>query len=166
MVESQNKRKPHHGDNIRTARRWLEVTQTELAERMGILQSEVSILEKREVIEMETLRKVAKALDVDVKFLATFVTDDALRMYNDQSNATVSSVGGTDTMSDGSAENESVISGSGNENINESIINNNSVPFKEVKALFAQIRKQDNEIADMRVLLAKHGIEYTPEKKK
>jgi len=166
MVEPQNKRKPHHGENIRKARRWVEVTQIELAERMGILQSEVSILEKREVIEMETLQKVAKALDIDVKFLATFVSDDTLRMYNDQSNATITdNTADTNTLSDSAAENESVVSGSGNEVINENIINNNSVPFSEVKALFAQIREQDNEIANMRVLLAKHGIEYTPEKK-
>lgn len=155
MAEAQKKRKAHHGENIRTGRRWKGFSQEDLAERMGIMQSDVSKIEQKAVVELKVLQQIAQILNVDVNFLETFVPDDVLSLYADNTSSSPT-FNDTNTISDNATENETIVMGGTNEY--QTI--NNSVPFGEVKELFNEIRKQDRELADMRALLVKHGIDY------
>lgn len=55
------------GQKLRLARKEAKMTQQELAEKLGVTQANISVLENRENPELETLVKIAKALDMEIK---------------------------------------------------------------------------------------------------
>lgn len=78
----EKKKNIHQGMNTRLARTWKKVTQDDLAYRMGMNQSEVSLLEGEKVIKDETLEKIARALDVPLDFLKEFEPEAFMNTYN------------------------------------------------------------------------------------
>lgn len=147
MVDEKEKTKVDHGRNVRTLRHWRKLSQDELADLLGDkIQCQISQLELRKTIDKKTLQEVADALKVDVEFLETFVPEELLEgHYFEVSNNQNQNKGGS-----------AVIAGE---------YEDNSLPFSEMKKMFAEIRKQDKLIADMRCLLAKHGIDFDPDQK-
>ena len=137
----------HQGKNVQIGRDWKKLSQSALADLIGTDQSFVSKLEKNKKIEKPMLEKIAKALNIDVDFLETFnlakhlkpysVTNESVNNLNDQSSA----------QTTGIIEDQTI---------------DNSVPFSGLQQYFDTIRKQDKEIADLRVLLAQNGIQYNP----
>lgn len=156
MVETQEQpaKKVHHGRNVKAGRIWKNVTQDQLGEQLHMLQCEISTLEKKEQIDKKLLDEIAKYLDIDISFLETFIPEDVLGTYSINNDNTSFN----NTVSDNATEKIIVAN-----KVEEQDINN-SLPFSEVKELILELRKQDKEIADMRVLLAKHGIEYSQKK--
>lgn len=75
-TEAMVMHKVHQGSNIRRFRDILGVKQETLAEELKITQQAVSKLEQKEVIDDETLNKVAAALKIPV---------EALRNMNEES---------------------------------------------------------------------------------
>lgn len=140
----------HQGKNVQIGRDWKKLSQSALADLIGTDQSGVSKLEKNKKIEKPMLEKIAKALNIDVDFLETFNLAKHLKPYsvtNENPNTTI-------TSNDQATENVgSVIE-------NQTI--DNSIPFSALQQYFDTIRKQDKEIADLRVLLAQNGIQYNP----
>jgi transcriptional regulator with XRE-family HTH domain len=78
----------HHGRNLRIARTCENVTQEDLAFRVDMSQSKISALELQEVIDDDTLDKVATALEVPVSFLKNFRPKDAIKSYSVTNNQT------------------------------------------------------------------------------
>jgi len=59
----------HYGENLRKVRIAKRISQEKIALMVGMSQSSYSRLEQRKTIPLETLKKVAKALDVNVTAL-------------------------------------------------------------------------------------------------
>lgn len=78
------KPRTHHGRNMRRVREILGVKQDVIAAALNISQPAVVKMEQREVIDDETLEKVAKALNVPV---------DAIKNYEEE--ATISFIANT-----------------------------------------------------------------------
>lgn len=58
------------GENIKQTRQAKGLTQKELGEKLGIKQATISMFEKDKTnIKISTLRKIARALDVDIRIL-------------------------------------------------------------------------------------------------
>lgn len=149
-MEANKEPKVHQGRNIRYARILKGIKQEELGRRIGIPQSEVSLLESKEVIAREMLEKVAKALDVDVNFLEKFVPEEVHGTYNEIHDNTVSQTdNASNTVTSSVVDKQEII--------------DNSVPFSEVKSLFEELANQYKINADLRVLLAKNNIPYNGE---
>lgn len=142
----------HHGNNVGTARYWKNFTQETLAIALKMTQSQISDLEKKPKIEREMLEKIAKCMNVSLDFLETFVAEEAMRTYN---------------ISDFDKENDNDLNDQATENIVSGNLTNsqtveNGIPFEEVKELYSEIRKQERENAELRILLAKNNIEFNP----
>lgn len=71
----------HQGKNLRLARTWKKVTQTDLAEKLGIHQTEVSNLESKKNIDEKILDQIALAMDIPVDFLKSFDPEEAINSY-------------------------------------------------------------------------------------
>lgn len=71
-------KKRHHGYNSKRLREILGVKQEDLAERMGVSQQTVSRFEQAEVLEEETLNKIAEALKIPVEAIKNFSEDAAI----------------------------------------------------------------------------------------
>ncbi|HML64725.1 MAG TPA: helix-turn-helix transcriptional regulator [Dysgonomonas sp.] len=69
------------GKNIRLARTWKKVTQTDLADKLGIHQTEVSNLESKKTIDDKLLDQIALAMDIPVDFLKSFDPEEAINSY-------------------------------------------------------------------------------------
>ena len=57
------------GNEIRKIRKKFELTQVQLAEKLGVTQTRISNMEKQKTVTVEMLRKIAKVLGVSVKDL-------------------------------------------------------------------------------------------------
>ena len=55
------------GNEIRKIRKKFELTQVQLAEKLGVTQTRISNMEKQKTVTVEMLRKIAKSLGVSVK---------------------------------------------------------------------------------------------------
>jgi len=144
MEAIHEKKNINHGMNTRLARTWKKVTQDDLACRMGMNQSEVSLLESEKVIKDETLEKIAQALDVPFNFLKEFEPEAIMNMYNQyESKLEI-------TAAENSKDN---ILQQGEQNIT-----NNYYPIDDIKALYdkllaekdKQIQRQEKEIATIK----------------
>ncbi len=71
----------HQGRNVRIARTCENITQEDLAFRVDMSQSKISALELQEVIDDDTLGKVATALEVPISFLKNFQPEDAIKHF-------------------------------------------------------------------------------------
>jgi len=78
---AEKKTRVHQGRNVRIARTCGNVTQEDLAFRVEMSQSKISALELQEVIDDDTLNKVAAALEVPVSFLKKFQPEDAVKHF-------------------------------------------------------------------------------------
>jgi len=82
MEAVNEKKKVHQGTNVRLARTWKKVTQSDLADRISVYQSEMSKLEGQEEIDNHLLDKIAKALNVPVDFFKEFEPEKAVNIFN------------------------------------------------------------------------------------
>lgn len=83
----EKKTRVHQGRNVKIARTCENVTQEDLAFRVEMSQSKISALELQEVIDDDTLDKVAAALKVPVSFLKNFQPEDAVRHFTFNNNS-------------------------------------------------------------------------------
>lgn len=151
MVDEMKKAEVHHGNNVGTARYWKNFTQETLGIALKMSQSQISDLEKKPKIEREMLEKIAKCMNVSIDFLETFVAEEAMKTYN------TNDFNKECNVNDQATENNVVGGGTiGNQTIE------NGIPFEAVQGLYSEIRKQERENAEMRILLAKNNIEFNP----
>jgi len=135
--------KPHHGQNIFAARRWKNIDQYALAEKVNVSQPKISEWEHTEKLDDEILDRIAKALDVDFDFLKNFVPESVTKSYNIQSNEfTVNSA----------EKSEGKIMQTAGEQINDNREETNVInPLDKVTELYEELRKQDKEIMRLRM---------------
>lgn len=89
MDATVEKKKISMGDNLTIARKWKKITQHDLAEKVGLHQTEISTLEKQDVIDTVILERIAKAMDIPVDFFTDFDMEEATRSYTYNNNATL-----------------------------------------------------------------------------
>lgn len=82
MEEIKDKRKVHHGRNVRIARNWKNITQEGLATMLDLYQTDVSVLEQKETIEDAMLDRIARAMDVPKDFFTDFDMDTTMNSYH------------------------------------------------------------------------------------
>lgn len=82
MEKIKETKNVHHGQNIRLARTWKNMTQETLADKLDIYQTDISALEQKEIIDDEILGKIAKAMDVPVDFFKEFEPETIMNIYN------------------------------------------------------------------------------------
>ena len=87
--QSQQSKEVCHGRNVKRLREILGIKQDTLADALGLSQQTVSRLESQEEIDDDTLRKIAKALNIPMDTIKNF-NDDAVvniisNTFNEQS---------------------------------------------------------------------------------
>jgi len=83
MITSE-KRQIHEGKNVKRIREIMGIKQDRLAHELGISQQTISQLEQKEVLDPETLNKIAAVLKVPVEAIKNF--DEEKAIYNIQNN--------------------------------------------------------------------------------
>lgn len=142
MEVKNEKKKINQGENIALARRWKKLSQFDLAVLTKMHQTEISTLEKQELIEPSILDKISKAMTIPVDFFTDFDMEDAVKSYTN-----------TNTNNITAAENSSEWVNSANtieeqHNINEQKVYN--YPLEELKEVYTLlIREKDKRIADL-----------------
>lgn len=86
--------KVHHGKNVRRFREILGVKQEFIASELKMTQQAVSKLEQKEVIDDETLTKVAGVLKIPVEALKNFTEESAFNIVANTFNNHDTSIGG------------------------------------------------------------------------
>ncbi|NDV80046.1 helix-turn-helix domain-containing protein [Dysgonomonas sp. 511] len=134
MEKTKGKEHPHHGKNIKLARKIKDMSQEDLALAMNVSQMEISRLERLEEIDDKTLGQIAEKMGISVGFFKTFEPDELFKSFN---------------MYDSVKENENTYSMSGTEETQtnntlqqgeqENITNNYSEPLEKVSELFERI---------------------------
>lgn len=79
--------KIHEGRNVNKIRNLLGVKQETLAAQLGLSQQAISALEQKEVLDKETLEKVAKALKVSPEAIRTFSEETAVNIISNNFNS-------------------------------------------------------------------------------
>ncbi|HCO68824.1 MAG TPA: transcriptional regulator [Dysgonomonas sp.] len=82
MEEIKDKRKVHHGRNVRIARNWKNLTQEGLATMLDLYQTDISVLEQKETIDDAMLDRIARAMDVPKDFFTDFDMDTTMNSYH------------------------------------------------------------------------------------
>lgn len=134
MDATREKTKVSMGDNLTIARKWKKITQNDLAEKVGLHQTEISTLEKQYVIDADILERIAKAMDIPVDFFTEFDMEEETRSYNN-----------TNTNNITAAENSSEWVNSANTIEEQNNINEQQVtyyPLDDVKALYERLLKE------------------------
>ncbi|WP_128331273.1 helix-turn-helix transcriptional regulator [Apibacter sp. HY039] len=89
-AENTTPKKIHQGRNIKRFREILGIKQEALAFELDITQATMSKLEAKEVIEDQTLQKIAEILKVPAEAIKNFDEEQAVNIisntFNDQSN--------------------------------------------------------------------------------
>lgn len=85
-METAEKTKIHHGNNIRRIRSVMGVTQEALAIDLGMSQQAVSKLESKQEVNDETLDKVAEILKVPAKIIKEMSDEDCINVFNNTFN--------------------------------------------------------------------------------
>jgi len=70
----------HHGNNVKRLRDILGIKQETMAQQLGLSQQTVSKLEQKEQIDDETLKKIAKVLNIPIEAIKNF-NDEATKTY-------------------------------------------------------------------------------------
>lgn len=90
MVEQA--KRPHHGQNVKRIREILGIKQEVLAHALDISQQSISQIEKKEILEKETLEKLAKAMNVSQESIENFSEEAAINIiattFNSHDNST------------------------------------------------------------------------------
>lgn len=137
QITSGKEKKSHHGDNLILARKWKKMTQADVADKIGIHQTEISTLEKQETIDEVLLERIAKAMDIPVSFFTDFDLDDAIHSYNN-----------TNTNHITAAENSSEWVNSANNIEEQNNINEQKVtyyPLDDVKSLYERLLSEKED---------------------
>lgn len=125
MSHTAEKKKPHHGDNLVIARKWKKMTQYDVAEKVGLHQTEISTMEKQEVIDGDLLDRIAKAMDIPLNFFTDFDLEEAARNITTNNN---------NTLNDNAAETNNTAA-----EINEQTITYNYNPLDKVTDLYERM---------------------------
>jgi len=72
--------KLHHGNNVRRLRQILNIKQDTIATELNISQQSWSLLEKKEIIEDETLEKISKVLGIPADVIKNFNEESAVNI--------------------------------------------------------------------------------------
>lgn len=132
------KKKIHQGENLVIARRWKKMTQHDIAEKVGLHQTEISTLEKQDVIDSDILGRIAKAMDIPVNFFTDFDMEEAARSYNN-----------TNTNNITAADNSSEWVNSANTIEEQNNINEQKVtyyPLEDVKKLYERLLEEKDKV--------------------
>ena len=76
--------KVHEGRNVKRIREIMGVKQEALADKLGMQQQKISLLEQREVIDPDLLEDVAKALGINSEAIRNF--NEEATIFNIQNN--------------------------------------------------------------------------------
>lgn len=76
------KSKGNQGANVRRWREWRNINQDVLAEMIGVSQATMSGLEKKEMIEPETVEKLAKALDIPIEAITDLDSGSSINIVS------------------------------------------------------------------------------------
>lgn len=129
MEKIKETKNVHHGQNIRLARTWKNMTQETLADKLDIYQTDISALEQKEIIDDEILGKIAKAMDVPVDFFKEFEPEATIKNYaqTNQENR----------------DNVSILQGDGEQN-------NTYYPLDKVTELYERLlQEKDKQIEEL-----------------
>lgn len=74
--------KGNHGANVRRWREWRNINQDVLAEMIGVSQATMSGIEKKEIIEPETVEKLAKALDIPIEAITELTKENSVNIFS------------------------------------------------------------------------------------
>ena len=72
----------HHGRNIRRLRDMLGIKQNVIAEAINMSQQNFSKLEQKEMIDNETLEKIAKVMEIPSEVIKNFSEDAAINIIS------------------------------------------------------------------------------------
>lgn len=128
-------KRPHHGQNVKRIREILGIKQEVLALALGSSQQTISQIEKKEILEVETLQKLAQAMNV---------SQDAIENFSEE--AAVNVISNTFNSHDNSTAIASAYNSTLNFNPIEKIIELYErllAVEKEKNELIQQLRKQD-----------------------
>jgi len=136
MKTASHKKNIHHGHNVRLARMWKNLTQAELGIYLDMIQSQISDIEAKPVLEDKILDKIAKAMNVPVDFFKEFSPEETMKQF----------IANDNSFSTSSGENsKEVVTQS---NIVEEQTNNYSYPIDDIKELYKQLlEEKDKQIA-------------------
>lgn len=81
-MEQKTTGKVHHGRNIKRLREILGLKQEAVAQLLNITQQSLSELEKREIIEDNTIDKVARALEVPPSAIKNMTEESVINYIN------------------------------------------------------------------------------------
>lgn len=84
--------KVHHGRNVKRFRDIMGIKQEVLADALGVSQQAVSKLEQKEVIEDETLNKVAEVLKISIEAIKNMPDETGLNIFANTFNDTAAAV--------------------------------------------------------------------------
>lgn len=87
------KPRTHHGRNMRRVREILGVKQEVIAQALNISQPAVHNLEQKEVIDDETLQKVADVLNVPVDAIKNYQEEAVVNIFNNSFHDSSAAVG-------------------------------------------------------------------------
>jgi transcriptional regulator with XRE-family HTH domain len=95
-MEATTVKKSNHGPNLRRWREWRNINQDILAELIGVSQTTLSTYEKKDKLEPEVLKKLAKALEIPVEAITDINNESPINIFS--GTFTESSVGGANGM--------------------------------------------------------------------
>ncbi|MDR1654086.1 MAG: helix-turn-helix domain-containing protein [Prevotellaceae bacterium] len=72
----------HLGHNVRCLRKILEIKQSVIAEAIGMSQQQYSKLEQKQIIDDETLEKIAVAMNITVETIKNFSKEMAIYIFS------------------------------------------------------------------------------------
>ena len=98
-MKANNKNEVHLGDNIKNLMRTFHITQTELADKLGMPDSQLCVLLRKSDIDDSMLQKIADAMGygVSVDMIQHYDHDDTIRYIINNYTQNVES-GGTGTL--------------------------------------------------------------------
>lgn len=142
MDSTVKKKKISMGDNLQIARKWKKMTQNDLAEKVGLHQTEISALEKQDVIDLVLLESIANIMEIPIDFFTDFDMEEAAKSYNN-----------TNTNHITAADNSSEWVNSANTIEEQNNINEQQVtyyPLDDVKKLYERlIEAKENRIKEL-----------------
>ncbi len=155
-IASGKERKSHHGDNLVLARKWKKMTQSDVADKVGLHQTEISTLEKQEIIDEVLLERIAKAMEIPVSFFTDFDMGEQIKTYINNS---------TNTQDNNFAENSH---DTVNQNISDQYNYYTGEDMSEVSDKILKIQKElleDKHALDKENALLKQELEFLKNKK-
>lgn len=117
-------KKSNHGLNVKRWREWRGLKQDVLAEKIGVSQTTLSSYEKKEKLEVETIEKIAKVLDIPVEAITEVGNESSINIISNN-------------LHDGSTLHESVVG--------SMMYNSTFNPLDKVMELYERLLKAEQE---------------------